>query len=124
MSKTEKIQAEIKKLQGELKEERAKEIPFYIITDKGVVVMKKSENPAKSCARWIGESGSKTLKTEGDFVERLTKHSKVTGKTYYIKPLLKELGYKFEKKDKSWNLPVQAPAPVDAVDVKDGNPLV
>lgn len=122
---SEQIQNQINKLRGQLKEQKAKETPFYVITDKGVVIMKRAEAVAKSCAYWEGEKGSKTLVIEGDFKDRILKHSTVSGKgCIRITPLLKELGYKFNGKDKTWNLPESEAPAVDAVEVKDGNPLV
>ena len=125
MSKTEKIQAQIKKLQVELKEAKATELPFYIIDNKGVVLMKRSESYPKDCAYWEGEKGSKTLMITGDFKKRVLSHSTVSGKgCIRITPLLKDLGYKFDGKSKTWNLDVQVETPaVEAVDVKDSNPL-
>jgi len=127
MSRTEKLERKIRELQGELKEVKAKEKPFYIVTGEGVVVMKRAEQPAKSCVRWIGESGSKELKVEGDFIERLLQHNTVKGKgCIRITPLLKKLGYKFDGKAKTWNLPVQeVPAEEPEIEtVADNNPLI
>jgi len=119
------IQSEIKKLQNQLKEQRAKERVFYTIEGKGVVVMKRAESLPKSCAYWEGEKGAKTLKLEGDFKSRILSHSTVQGKgCIRITPLLKELGYKFNGKDKTWNIEVQVEEAPAEVPAKEGNPLV
>jgi hypothetical protein len=124
MSKTEKIQAQIKKLNEELKQAKEIEKPFYIVDAKGIVLMKRAEHFPKSCAYWEGESGAKTLKIEGDFKERVLSHANLKGyNCVRIKPLLKELGYKYNPKGKTWDRPI-VEAPVETADVKDGNPLV
>lgn len=104
----------IARLESELKVEKAKKKTsdsnkkyFYVISQNNNEVQMKSSDVLPSgtnLAYWEGPSGSKTLKTQGSFKDVLKKLTFVSGyMCTKIKPLLKEMGFKYSPKSKTWD---------------------